>query len=70
MARRSIGQERFGFDRAADRLMGLDELLSALDFSVPAQLLSPVYSAAKGESAWPPLARAIAFQNRVNSRAR
>jgi IS5 family transposase len=56
MARRSIGQERFGFDRAADRLMGLDELMSALDFSVPAQLLSPVYSAAKGEPAWPPLA--------------
>jgi transposase, IS5 family len=56
MARRSIGQERFGFNRAADRLMGLDELLATLDFSVPAQLLSPVYAAAKGEPAWPPLA--------------
>jgi transposase, IS5 family len=56
MARRSIGQERFGFDRETDRLMGLDELLSALDFSAPAELLSPVYSAAKGEPAWPPLA--------------
>jgi IS5 family transposase len=56
MARRSIGQEQFGFERSSDRLMSLDELLSALDFSVPAQLLSPVYAATKGEPAWPPLA--------------
>ena len=36
--------------------MGLDELWSALDFSVPSQLLSSVYAAAKEEPAWPPLA--------------
>jgi IS5 family transposase len=55
MARRKIGQEQLGFERAKERATSLDELMSALDFSVPAELLAQVYAAAKGEPAWPPL---------------
>lgn len=56
MARRRIGQERLGFERAEERLTSLDDLGAALDFSVPAAVLASVYAATKGEPAWPPLA--------------
>ncbi|WP_126174371.1 IS5 family transposase [Altericroceibacterium xinjiangense] len=56
MAHRSIGQERFGFAGGA-RSAGssLDELDSLIDWAPVAALLDPLYSAAKGEPAWPPL---------------
>ena len=56
MAHRSIGQERLGFaerTRPASSLDGLDKLI---DWSPIAALLDPLYSASKGEPAWPPLA--------------
>ena len=56
MADRSIGQERFGFagpSRSASSLDGLGELI---DWRQVAGLLDPLYSATKGEPAWPPLA--------------
>jgi IS5 family transposase len=57
MARRRIGQEtfRFGGERT-ERSSGLDRLHSLIAWqSIEAQL-DGIYSAAKGEPAWPPLA--------------
>ncbi len=56
MGRRQIGQEQFVLEGTAERLTSLDDLRLALDFSVPDELLSSIYAAAKGEAAWPPLA--------------
>lgn len=57
MARRQIGQETLQFDeRAGDRLHALDQIVRLLDWVEIDRSLSPVYAAAKGEQAWPPLA--------------
>lgn len=56
MAQRSIGQERFGFAGRTRPASSLDELAKLIDWSPVAGLLDPIYSATKGEPAWPPLA--------------
>ena len=56
MARRSIGQERFGFAGRERAASSLDALVSLIEWSPVAVLLDPLYPAAKGEPAWPPLA--------------
>lgn len=56
MAQRSIGQERFGFAGGIRPASSLDELAKLIDWSPVAGLLDPIYSATKGEPAWPPLA--------------
>src|SRR5690242_12954578 len=57
MAQRRIGQEQLGI--SADRRQGgasLDALAGVIDGQAIAALLAPLYPAAKGEPAWPPLA--------------
>ena len=56
MAHRSIGQERLGFAGRAGSASSLDELARLIDWCPVAALLDPLYSSAKGEPAWPPLA--------------
>lgn len=57
MAHRQIGQEAFGFaGRAERRQSSLDELGRLIDWSLAGEVLAPIYSAAKGEKGWPPLA--------------
>lgn len=56
MARRSIGQEQFGFGGRERAASSLDALVSLIDWREVAALFDPLYSAAKGEPAWPPLA--------------
>ncbi|MBN9142664.1 IS5 family transposase [Novosphingobium sp. 1748] len=56
MAQRSIGQEQFGFAGRERAASSLDALVSLIDWSQVAVLLDPLYPAAKGEPAWPPLA--------------
>jgi transposase, IS5 family len=56
VAHRSIGQERFGFVGRVRPASSLDELATLIDWQPVAALLDPLYSAAKGEPAWPPLA--------------
>jgi len=56
VAHRSIGQERFGFAGRARPASSLDEIGKLIDWRPVAALLDPLYSAAKGEPAWPPLA--------------
>jgi len=56
MAHRSIGQERFGFAKRGRAISSLDTLVSLIDWRPVAVLLEPLYPAAKGEPAWPPLA--------------
>ena len=56
MAQRSIGQEQFGFARRERSASSLDALVSLIDWSSVGVLLDPLYSATKGEPAWPPLA--------------
>lgn len=56
MAHRSIGQERFSFTGRPGPASSLDELGKLIDWSPVAALLDPLYSATKGEPAWPPLA--------------
>ncbi len=56
MAHRSIGQERFGFAGRTRPASSLDELGRLIDWASVAAVLDPLYSAAKGEHAWPPLA--------------
>jgi transposase, IS5 family len=56
VARRSIGQEQFGFAGRERAASSLDMLVSLIDWSEVAMVLDPLYSAAKGEPAWPPLA--------------
>ncbi len=56
MAHRRIGQEVFRFSAGAERQNSLDELAVLIDWSNPDRVLAPLYPAAKGEKAWPPLA--------------
>ncbi|WP_367398612.1 transposase [Sphingobium sp. OAS761] len=56
VAYRSIGQERFGFAGRTRSGSSLDELATLIDWQPVAALLDLMYSAAKGEPAWPPLA--------------
>jgi IS5 family transposase len=56
VAHRLIGQERFGFVKRAGSRSPLDELSGLIDWRPVAALLDPLYSAPKGEPAWPPLA--------------
>ncbi|MGJ8481282.1 hypothetical protein [Sphingobium yanoikuyae] len=49
MARRSIGQERFGFVERERKTSSLDALASLIDWNPIAVLLDPLYPAAKGE---------------------
>lgn len=56
MARRSIGQEQFAFAGRERATSSLDALVSLIDWSPVSGLLDPLYPAAKGEPAWPPLA--------------
>ena len=56
MAHRLIGQERFGFSGHGRPTSSLDELGKLIDWRPVAALLDPLYSAPKGEPAWPPLA--------------
>jgi IS5 family transposase len=56
VAHRSIGQERFGFAGRTRAASSLDELAKLIDWTPVAALLDPLYSATKGEPAWPPLA--------------
>jgi IS5 family transposase len=56
VAHRSIGQERFGFSGRVRPASSLDELGKLIDWRPVAALLDPLYSATKGEPAWPPLA--------------
>jgi len=56
VARRSIGQEQFGFAGRERAASSLDALISLIDWSEVAMVLDPLYPASKGEPAWPPLA--------------
>lgn len=56
MAHRSIGQERLSFAGQRRSASSLDELAGMVDWEPVAALLDPLYSASKGEPAWPPLA--------------
>ncbi|MCT2400109.1 MULTISPECIES: transposase [Novosphingobium] len=56
MAQRSIGQEQVGFAGRERAASSLDALVSLIDGSQVAMLIDPLYPAAKGEPAWPPLA--------------
>ena len=56
MAHRSIGQERFGFASGSRSASSLDDIAGLIDWRPVAVLLEPLYPAAKGEPAWPPLA--------------
>lgn len=56
MAQRSIGQEQFGFAGRSQASSTLDELGKLIDWNSITVLLDPLYPAAKGEPAWPPLA--------------
>ena len=56
MAHRSIGQEGFDFAGRMRSASSLDALTALIDWSPVAALVDPLYPAAKGESAWPPLA--------------
>lgn len=56
MARRSIGQDQFGFVQRHRAATALDQLASLVDWTPVSVLLDPLYPATKGEPAWPPLA--------------
>ncbi len=56
MAHRSIGQERFDLADRPQASSSLDALAQLIDWRSVAALLEPLYPAAKGEPAWPPLA--------------
>ena len=56
MAQRCIGQEQFGFAGRERAASSLDALVSLIDWSQVEMLFDPLYPAAKGEPAWPPLA--------------
>lgn len=56
MARRRIGQESFGFDGGSGRGSCLAQLDGLIAWPMIERQLNDIYSAAKGEPAWPPLA--------------
>jgi IS5 family transposase len=56
VARRPIGQERFGFAGRERVTASLDAPVSLIDWSPVAMLLDPLYPAAKGGPAWSRLA--------------
>ncbi|KQN00106.1 transposase [Sphingobium sp. Leaf26] len=56
MAHRSIGQEQFGFGGRAGSASTLDKLGNLICWEPVSVLLDLLYSASKGEPAWPPLA--------------
>jgi IS5 family transposase len=56
VAHRSIGQERFCFGGRVRPASSLDELGKLIDWRPVAALLDSLYSATKGEPAWPPVA--------------
>ena len=56
MSHRSIGQERFGFAGRSGSGSSLDELGKLIDWDQVCELLDPLYSASKGEPAWPRIA--------------
>ena len=56
MAHRAIGQERLDLADRPRAPSSLDELNLLIDWRPVAALLEPLYPAAKGEPAWPPLA--------------
>jgi len=56
MSRRRIGQESFGFGDRRRGCSSLDDLGRVIDWAPVERLLAGISSAAKGESAWPPLA--------------
>jgi IS5 family transposase len=57
MARRRIGQERFGFDSHISRATrSLDEILTLIDWAELDRSLAGISASSKGEKGWPPLA--------------
>jgi IS5 family transposase len=57
MAHRRIGQERLGFGREqANPASPLDEMSKLIGWTEVARALGDIYTAAKGEHGWPPLA--------------
>lgn len=56
MARRTIGQRGFDFAEHERPRSTLDEIAALVVWEPIAALLGPLYPAAKGEPAWPPLA--------------
>jgi IS5 family transposase len=56
VSHRSIGQERFGFVGRSGSESSLDALGKLIDWAQVSELLDPLYSATKGEPAWPPVA--------------
>jgi len=55
MAHRSIGQDCLEFSRQARGSSALDEIVALIDWQPIGEILAPLYSAPKGEAAWPPL---------------
>jgi IS5 family transposase len=53
VSHRSIGQERFGFAGRNGSGSSLDELGELIDWDEVSGLLDLLYSATKGEPAWP-----------------
>jgi IS5 family transposase len=56
MAYRVIGQESLDIAAASGSARSLEQLSALIDWRGVGRLLEPVYSASKGEPAWPPLA--------------
>jgi transposase, IS5 family len=57
MGQRRIGQEKLKIEQASEgRRSSLDEISALIDWPPIAQALAGIYTAAKGEPAWPPLA--------------
>jgi len=56
MAHRSIGQDCLAFSGAEGRTSSLDEIAALIAWQPIVDMLAPLYSAPKGEAAWPPLA--------------
>jgi hypothetical protein len=55
VAHRGIVQERFGFSAQSRSSSPRDDLSALIIWAPVAALLEPLYSATKGEPAWPPL---------------
>lgn len=56
MSHRLIGQEPFVFAQQRRSSSSLDEIARLIEWEPISMLLDPLYSATKGEPAWPPLA--------------